>query len=308
MTRYILKRLVAGLVTIWVLITLTFVLMHAIPGGPFSPAEEKKVPPEVLAKVAASYGLDRPVIEQYFTYLGKIARGDFGISFKRDDTSVNAIIERGFPVSARVGAWAIGVALLFGIALGITSAVKRGKWPDMLSMIFATVGISIPVFVISVLLLYLFAVYLKWLPTFGLTSWRHYILPVACLAFGPIAYIARQTRSSMLEALQQDYIRTARAKGVSEFKVITKHALKNALTPVVTYLGPLIASLLTGSFVVERLFAIPGIGRDYVTSIGDRDYAVILGMTAFFGIFVVVCNLLVDIVYAIIDPRVKINE
>ena len=194
------------------------------------------------------------------------------------------------------------------MVLGITSAIHRNSWADWGSMVFATVGISVPVFVIAVLLLYLFSVWLKWLPTFGLTSWKHYILPVACLSFNPIAYIARQTRSSMLEVMEQDYIRTARAKGVPELWVVLRHALKNAIMPVVTYLGPLIAGLLTGSFVVERLYAIPGIGRDFVTSISDRDYTMIMGITIFFGIFVIICNLIVDIAYAIIDPRVKITD
>ena len=175
-------------------------------------------------------------------------------------------------------------------------------------MAFATIGISIPVFVISVLLMYLFANVLQWLPSYGLTSWRHYILPVACLSFNPIAYIARQTRSSMLDALEQDYVRTARAKGVSELLVVTKHALKNALTPVITYLGPLVAGLLTGSFVVERLFSVPGIGRYFVQSVSDRDYTMIMGIVIFFGIFVVICNLVSDILLAIVDPRVKLSE
>ena len=178
----------------------------------------------------------------------------------------------------------------------------------MFSMVFATIGISVPVFVISVLLMYLFSGVLGWLPTYGLTSWKHYILPVACLAFNPIAYIARQTRSSMLEALEQDYVRTARAKGVSELAVVAKHALKNAVTPVVTYLGPLIAGLLTGSFVVERLFSVPGVGRYFVQSISDRDYTMIMGIVIFFGVFVIICNLISDILLAIIDPRVKLSK
>jgi oligopeptide transport system permease protein len=240
--------------------------------------------------------------------MGNLLHGDLGVSFQELDVSVNEIVARGFPVSARVGFVATLVALLLGIPLGIISALRRGKWPDRASMIFATVGISIPSFVLTVLLLYLFAVVLKWLPTFGLTTWKHYLLPVTGLAVAPIAYIARLMRSSMLEVMRQDYIRTARAKGLSELMVVLKHALRNAIIPVVTYLGPLIATLLTGSFVVERIFSIPGIGRDYVSSIGDRDYAVILGVTIFFGALVVIMNILVDIMYAVIDPRVKIDE
>lgn len=308
MGRYIVKRIVAGFITMFVLTTVTFFLMHAIPGGPFSPAEERKVPKQVLEKIEEKYGLNDPIPVQYVNYLKNLAQGDFGLSFKQRDVTVNEIIEQGFPVSAKVGSIAIVVALLVGIPLGITSAIKRGKWADWLAMIIATVGISIPSFVLSVLMLFLFAVVLKVLPTFGLTSWQHYILPVAGLSFGPIAYIARLMRSSMLEVMRYDYIRTARAKGVHELKVICKHALKNAIIPIVTYLGPLVAILLTGSFVIERIFSIPGIGRDFVTGISDRDYSVILGMTVFFGAFIVVANIIVDVLYAVIDRRVKMDE
>ncbi len=308
MLRYILKRLMAGILTIWVIITITFVLMHAVPGNPFQMKEENKTPPEVMARLEQKYGLDKPLWQQYLRYLSDILHGDFGISFKKADTSVNEIIDRGFPASAKVGVIAVVVSVIMGLALGIVSAIKRGKWMDWLSMIFATIGISIPAFVISVLMLYIFCYYWKVLPSFGLTSWKHFILPVACLAFSPTAYIARLTRSSMLEVMRADYIRTARAKGISEKMVILRHALRNAILPVVTYLGPLVASMLTGSFVVERLFSIPGIGREYVDGISSRDYSVILGMTAFFGIFVIVANLVVDILYGVIDPRVKLND
>ena len=266
------------------------------------------VPPELLARVAAKYGLDRPVGEQYIEYWKNLLRGDFGISYKKLDTTVNETIAYGFPISMRVGLVAVILSLVVGIPLGVIAAIRRAKLWDLSAMAFATIGISVPVFVISILLMYLFAGVLKWLPAFGLASWRHYILPVACLTFTPIAYIARQTRSSMLEALEQDYVRTARAKGLRESAVVLKHALKNAIMPVVMYLGPLVAELLTGSFVVEKLFSVPGIGRYFVQSINDRDYTMVLGITIFFGIFVIVCNLIADIVYALIDPRVKISE
>ena len=308
MLQYILKRLLAGVLTIVVLITVAFFMMHAMPGGPFSPDEQKNVPPEILERLAASYGLDKPVFQQYIEYWKGLFRGDLGISFKKTDTTVNSIIATHFPVSARVGAIAVVISLLIGIPLGLVSAIHRGKAADFATMAFATIGISVPVFVISVILLWLFAQKLQWLPSFGLTSWQHYILPVACLSFNPIAYIARQTRSSMLEALEQDYIRTARAKGVKELWVVGKHALKNALTPVITYLGPLVAGLLTGSFVVERLFSVPGVGRYFVQSVSDRDYTMIMGIVIFFGIFVVICNLISDILLAIVDPRVKLNS
>lgn len=308
MLKYIFKRLTAGVLTIIVLITVAFFMMHAMPGSPFTQSEQRDIPPEVLERMIASYGLDRPVFEQYLSYWNSLLHGDLGLSYKQANTSVNDIIETHFPVSARVGAVAVIVSLLIGIPLGLLAAVYRGRAIDMASMAFATIGISIPVFVISVLLMYLFANVLQWLPSYGLTSWRHYILPVACLSFNPIAYIARQTRSSMLDALEQDYVRTARAKGVSELLVVTKHALKNALTPVITYLGPLVAGLLTGSFVVERLFSVPGIGRYFVQSVSDRDYTMIMGIVIFFGIFVVICNLVSDILLAIVDPRVKLSE
>lgn len=308
MIKYILKRLLAGVLTIVVLITVAFFLMHMMPGSPFSIEEQKKLTPEGLARLNAKYGLDKPVWEQYITYWEGLLRGDFGTSFKKPDTSANEIIFGHFPTSAKVGGVAVLVSLLIGIPLGIAAALHRGKLVDGFCMVFSTVGISAPVFVISVVLMYLFCGVLPIFPNFGLNGWQSYVLPVACLSFSPIAYIARQTRSSMLDAMGQDYIRTARAKGVREFKVVAKHALKNALTPVITYLGTLIASLLTGSFVVERMFSISGIGRYFVQSISDRDYTMIMGITIFFGVFVVVCNLAADIMLAVIDPRVKLTN
>jgi len=308
MVKYILKRLLAGVLTIIVLITIAFFLMHAMPGSPFSQEEQKKLTPEGLARLNAKYGLDKPVWEQYLTYWEGLLKFDFGTSFKKPDTSVNEIIFGHFPTSAKVGGIAVVVSLLIGIPLGICAALNRGRLIDGACMVFATVGISAPVFVISVLLMYLFCGVFPIFPNFGLNGWKNYVLPVACLSFNPIAYIVRQIRSSMLEAMEQDYVRTARAKGVSEFFVVVKHALKNAIMPVVTYLGPLVAGLLTGSFVVERLFSISGIGRYFVQSISDRDYTMIMGITIFFGVFVVVCNLVVDVLLAIIDPRVKLTN
>ncbi|MBQ3303350.1 MAG: ABC transporter permease [Clostridia bacterium] len=308
MLKYVIKRLLAGVLTMVVLITVAFFMMHAMPGGPFSPSEEKNVPPEVLERIAASYGLDQPVWQQYLTYWKNLLNGDLGVSFKTVGT-VREKIAGHFPYSAQVGGLAVMFSLLIGIPMGLIAALYRGKAADMATLALATVGISVPVFVLSLLLSYLFSVKLKWLPTYGLDSWACYILPVVCLSMNPIAYIARQTRSSMLEALEQDYIRTARAKGVSELMVVAKHALKNALTPIITYLGPLVAGLLTGSFVVESRFAIPGLGYYFVRSISDRDYTMIMGIVIFFGLFVVICNLVSDILLAIVDPRVKLaNE
>ena len=307
MGKYIFKRIISGIVTIVILITCCFFLMHAIPGSPFSKGEQG-VPAAVMERLNEKYGLDQPLHIQYLRYMGNILQGDFGSSYKNTSVHVNDLIARGFPISGRVGILAVIVSVVVGIGLGILSAIKRGSLFDGIAMVLATIGVCVPLFVLSVLLLYLFAGVLGWLPTYGLSTWRHYILPVTCLSFSPIAYIARMTRSSMLEVLQQDYIRTARAKGVSEFMVICKHGLRNAILPVVTYLGTLIANLLTGSFVIERLFAIPGLGKYFVDSITARDYNIIMGVTIFLGIFVVICNLIVDIVYGLIDPRVKMDD
>lgn len=307
MGKYIFKRILSGFLTVIVLITCCFFLMHAIPGSPFSKGE-RTVPEAVMQRLNEKSGLDKPLHEQYFKYMENIAHGDFGISYKNSSVQVNDLITRGFPISAKIGILAVVFSVLVGITLGIISAIKRGSLFDGIAMVIATVGVCVPLFVISVLLLYLFAGVLKWLPTYGLSTWKHYILPVTCLSFSPIAYIARMTRSSMLEVMQQDYIRTARAKGVCEFLVICKHGLRNAVLPVVTYLGTLIANLLTGSFIVERLFAIPGLGKYFVDSITARDYNIIMGVTIFLGIFVVICNLVVDVAYCIIDPRVKLDD
>ena len=308
MLKYILKRLGAGLVSVFVLVTITFFLMHAIPGGPFSPAEERNVPEEVLVQSADTYGLNDPVPVQYVKYLGNLLKGDMGVSFKRQDTTVNELIANGFPVSAKVGAWGVALALAAGIPLGIVAAVKRGKLPDGASMVFATIGVSVPSFVVCVLMMYLFCEKWKLFPSYGLTSWRHYVLPVFCMAFSQIAYITRLMRSSMLETMRQDYIRTERSKGVPEFQVVGKYALKNSILPVVTYVGPMVAALLTGTFIIEKLFSIPGLGRYFVSAISDRDYSVTLGLTIFVGTMIVICNLIVDILYAVIDPRVKITK
>ena len=308
MLKYILKRLGAGLVSVFVLVTITFFLMHAIPGGPFSPADERNVPEKVLEQIADKYGLNDPLPVQYVKYLGNLLKGDMGVSFKRQDTTVNELIANGFPVSAKVGAWGVALALAAGIPLGIVAAVKRGKLPDGASMVFATIGVSVPSFVVCVLMMYLFCEKWKLFPSYGLTSWRHYVLPVFCMAFSQIAYITRLMRSSMLETMRQDYIRTERSKGVPEFQVVGKYALKNSILPVVTYVGPMVAALLTGTFIIEKLFSIPGLGRYFVSAISDRDYSVTLGLTIFVGTMIVICNLIVDILYAVIDPRVKITK
>ena len=308
MTRYIAKRLGVGVISLFILVTVTFFLLHAIPGGPFSPEDNRNVPPKILEKISEQYGLNDPVPEQYARYLSNLLHGDFGTSFKKQDTTVNELISQGFPVSARVGAWGILISLAAGILLGIIAAVKRGKIPDMIAMVIATIGVSVPSFVICVLMMYVFCEKLKILPSYGLTSWKHYILPVFCMAFSQIAYITRLMRSSMLETMRQDYIRTERAKGTPEYLVISRYAMKNSLLPIITYVGPMVAALLTGTFIIEKLFSVPGLGRYFVTAIGDRDYSVTLGLTIFVGSLIILCNLIVDILYAVIDPRIKIDK
>ena len=308
MVKYIFKRIGAGIVSLFVLITITFFLLHIIPGGPFSPAENRNVPPKILEKITEQYGLNDPIPEQYVRYLKNLAQGNLGTSFKKQDTTVNELIAQGFPVSAKVGFWGVLISLAIGVPLGVVAAVKRGKWPDGAAMVFATIGVSVPSFVICVLMMYFFCEKWKIFPSYGLTSWKHYILPVFCMAFSQIAYITRLMRSSMLETMRQDYIRTERAKGVPEFTVIGKYAMKNSLLPIITYVGPMVAALLTGTFIIEKMFSVPGLGRYFVTAISDRDYSVTLGLTLFVGALIIVVNIIVDIMYALIDPRVKIDK
>ncbi len=309
MVRYILKRLLAGVISMVVLITVVFFMMHAIPGDPFAPAEQKKVPPEILERIRSTYGLDKPVLEQYFDYWKALLHGDLGVSVKgTEGISVNQKISEHFPISMLVGLIAVGLSLLIGIPLGVMAAIRRKKAADFATMAVASVGISIPSFVLALLLMLLAGEVLQIPIAEFKLDFIHLLLPVLCLSFNPIAYIARQTRSSMLEALENDYVRTARAKGVSELAVVCKHALKNALTPVVTYLGPLVAGLLTGSFVVERVFNIGGIGYYFVQTVSDRDYNMIMGIVIFYGAFVIICNLVSDILLAFIDPRVRYDK
>jgi oligopeptide transport system permease protein len=305
---YLLKRLIAAFVSMFVLATVTFFLMHAVPGNPFSPAEQRDIPPRVMESLRSKYGLDQPLWRQYLDYVNDLFHGNLGYSFKKFNYTVNELIASGFPVSARVGFWAIALALALGVPLGVIAAVKRGGWLDWFSMILATVGVSMPAFVTAVLMMYVFSMKLKLLPVFGYGTGAHMVMPVTCLALLPAAYVTRLMRSSMLEALRQDYMKAARARGASEFSVIAKHGVRNSVIPVVTYIGPLVAVILTGNFVVERLFMIPGIGRYFVTAVAERDYSVILGVTVFYGIFMLICTLIADLVHALIDPRVKLTK
>lgn len=303
---YIVRRLAISMVTIWMIITITFALMHAIPGGPFT--REKALPPAVLKNIEERYHLNDPLWKQYVDYLQNLARGDLGPSFKYQGVTVNKIIAESFPISAQLGLAALSIMIFVGLPAGIISALRQTKWQDHLAMFLATIGVAVPNFVIATLLIYIVGVKLGWLPTARWLSWQSVIMPSIALAGYYTAYVARLTRSSVLEVLQQDYIRTARAKGLPERVVVYKHALKNALIPIVTYLGPISAGILTGSFVIEKIFAIPGLGEHFVASIWNRDYTVILGVTVFYATLLVVINLVVDILYSFIDPRIRLDK
>lgn len=303
MIKYFAKRLGMMVVALFMIMLLTFVIMHSIPGGPFT--SDRAVSEEVEAALNEKYNLDAPLSEQFFDYLKGVLHGDFGPSYKYTGKTVNDFINNGFPVSGKLGLITIIFVLIAAIPMGILAAVKNGKWQDMLLMTVATVGVTIPSFVIASLLIYVFSFRLNILPTYGLDSWKGYILPVIAMGGYSVSYMARLMRSSLLEVMGQDYIRTARAKGLSETKVILKHAMRNALIPVITVLGPTIASLMTGSFVIEKIFAIPGLGGYFVNSVSQRDYTTIMGVTIFYATFLMVMIFIVDIFYCLIDPRIK---
>ncbi|MBE6059699.1 MAG: ABC transporter permease [Clostridium sulfidigenes] len=306
MIKYILKRLGISVVTIFIVITATFFLMRLMPGGPFD--GEKPLPPEIKASLEAKYGLDKSLGEQYSMYLKDLLKGDLGPSMRYKGREVQEIIGYSFPASAKLGGVAVAISLIFGILLGIIAALKYNKWPDSVCMVLATLGVTLPSFVIATLLMYVFGVKLSLVPITGLDNLKSYILPSIALAGYSIAFISRLTRSKLLEVLKSDYIRTAKAKGVNGRRIMFKHALRNTLIPIVTYVGPLIAGILTGSFVVEKIFAIPGLGREFVTTITNRDYTTILGVTIFYSTLLILCNLIVDIMYVIIDPRIKLEN
>ncbi|WP_368490441.1 ABC transporter permease [Clostridium sp. BJN0013] len=307
MLKYVLKRLVYSVITIWFVLSITFLLMHSIPGGPFD--DEKKLPPQIKANLEQKFGLDKPLGKQYTTYLDNVVlHGDMGPSMRYEGKSVNEVISQSFPVSAKVGLLAVAFALILGIFMGTIAALHQGKWQDSLSMFVSTLGVTVPNFVMATFFIYFFAVKLGWFPAVGLDTPRSYILPSVALGAYSMSFIARLSRSSLLEVIRQDYIRVAKAKGLSEIKIIYKHALRNSLIPIVTYIGPLFAGILTGSFVVENLFGIPGLGREFVQSIYNRDYTTILGVTIFYSAFLIMCNLIVDILYVIIDPRIKLQS
>ena len=303
---YILKRISTTILTLFLVVTLTFFLMRLMPGGPFD--GEKNIPPKIKARLEQKFGLDKPLYEQYFSYVKDLTKGDLGPSMKREGRSVNWIIGYSFPTSAKLGLVAVTLSLFVGIFLGIIAALNFNKWPDSVCMVLSTLGVTIPSFVIGVFLMYIFGVKLKLFPIVGLKTWQSYVLPSLALSGYSIAFIARLTRSKLVEVMKSDFIRTARAKGLSKSRIILKHALRNTLIPIVTYLGPLVAGILTGSFVIESIFAIPGLGSEFVTTITNRDYTVILGVTIFYSAFLMISNLIVDILYVVIDPRIKLDN
>lgn len=306
MLRFVLKRVVATLMALFVIVSITFLIMHTIPGGPFD--SEKKVPQAVMDNLNEKYHLNDPLPKQFVDYWKNLLQGDFGPSFRYENQTVNDIISDGFPVSLTLGAVAVCIALFFGLILGIIAALKQNKWQDYTAMIIATIGISVPSFVMGPLLMYVLGVKLKLLPVAMWGSWEQVVMPALALSLLPMATIARFTRASMLDVLNQDYIKTAKSKGLSKAVIVYRHAIRNALMPVVTYLGPMIAGVTTGSFVVEQIFAIPGLGKWFVLSITNRDYTVILGVTVFYSMLLLLMNLIVDIMYAVIDPRIKLAD
>ncbi|MDL2206040.1 ABC transporter permease [Eubacteriales bacterium OttesenSCG-928-N13] len=302
MAKFIVRRLLSAILTLFVVATLTFFLMNMIPGGPFN---TERATQKQIAALEKKYDLDKPLFEQYLTYMGKLVRFDLGDSFKRLGYPVNKIIGEKFPVSAQLGVVAILLSVIIGIPAGTYAAFKRNKPIDRVLMFVTTLGMAVPNFVMATLMLVLFGVTLGWLPTLGLSSWKHFIMPAVALSLNPMCYIARLMRSSMLDVLGQDYIKTARAKGLPERKVLFKHALKNSIVPIISYLGPLTAGILTGGFVVEKIFTIPGMGKFFVESISNQDYPLVMGVTVFYAALLILMNLIVDLVYGVVDPRIK---
>lgn len=305
MRSYYFKKILSSIVTLFIVITIVFFMLRAIPGGPFT--REKPLPVATRERLEEAYGLDLPLHEQYFVYIGNLLKGDLGPSFRKPQYSVNELLAAGIPQTAKVGGLAVIFIVIVGIPIGVISALKSNTMIDYTVMLGATVGITVPSFVIGSIFI-IIAQYIEWIPVGGLDKFPvSFIGPVVALSGYSLSFVARLTRSSMLEVLRQDYIRTARANGISEFKVIFKHALKNGLIPVVTYVGPMIAALMTGSFVVEQVFNINGIGRYFTQSVGDRDYTLVIGVTIFYAAFYIIMVFLVDILYSVIDPRIQLD-
>ncbi len=303
MTAYLIQRILWIVPVLLAVVVITFALMHLVPGGPWDRA--KRLPPQALENIDREYELDRPVWEQFGRYIFGLAQGDLGVSFRSRNRPVSDVLVSGIRVSATLGVLALAVSVTVGVGLGVASALRRNSVVDYAAVAFATVGASVPSFILGMLLLVLFSAQLHWLPSGGWGSPQQAVMPILALSALPAAYIARITRASMLDVLQQDYVRTARAKGLREQVVALRHMLRNALIPVLTVIGPVAAMLVTGSFIVEHLFAIPGVGRTFVTSISGRDYGVIMGVTLFYAFVVVSANLIVDVLYAVVDPRIR---
>jgi oligopeptide transport system permease protein len=304
MHRYIIKRVLLAILTVFIIAAITFFAMNAIPGGPF--ASEKAPSPEVQKALEERYNLDKPVGEQFIIYLKNFLQGDLGVSLKTG-RSISTVIGESFPISARLGGMAALIATVIGLILGSIAALKRNSFIDRIIVFVTTLFTAVPSFVLATMLLYIFCMALNWVPVYDANK-THYVLPVIALSLYPMAYITRLTKTSMLDALGQDYVRTANAKGVAMWKVIFKHALRNAVIPVITYVGPMLAYILTGSLVVENIFNIGGLGSKFVSSITNRDYTMIMGTTIFLSVIMVTMNLITDIVYSIVDPRIKLED
>jgi len=305
MLRFVLRRLLEMIPVLWIIVTATFFMIRFVPGGPFT--AEKAVTPEVLRNLEAHYGLDRPLHRQYFDYLGNLVRGDLGPSFKYANRTVNEIIADKLPTSLELGLLSLAIALTFGLTLGVLAAVRRNTWLDYLCSSVAMTGISVPTFVLGPLLVLFFAIHLGWFNASGWYVAGDRVLPAATLGCVYAAYVARLTRGGMLEILGQDFIRTARAKGATEARVIFRHALRGGLLPVVSFLGPAVAGILTGSFVIETIFQIPGLGREFVNSAFNRDYTLVMGTVILYAALIVTLNLVVDVVQVWLNPKLKFD-
>lgn len=305
MATYLLRRMLWMIPVLLGVSLLTFLLMHVVPGGPWD--REKTLPPAVIQNLNQKYGLDDPLWKQYERFLVNALRGDLGVAYTYQDRSVSSIILEGLPKTAMLGGLAFAGAILFGLALGMLAAIRQNSWPDYVSVGFATIFAAVPGFVLAFLLILVFAVKLHWVPTTGWGTPKQMILPVVALAAVPAAYIARVTRASMLDVVRQDYVRTARAKGLADRAVYLRHVLKNAMIPVLTIAGPEAAFLITGSFIVEQVFAIPGVGRLFVQGVFQRDYGLIMGAVLFYAAVIAVINLAVDLLYAMADPRIRLS-
>jgi oligopeptide transport system permease protein len=303
MAPFLLKRIFHGVVVLWVVATLTFVLLRLTPGGPFD--RERKLPPQVVANLEAKYHLDESFLKQYFRYLTNIVQGDFGPSYKYLDRGVNEIIRDTLPTSALLGALAIAFALAASLPIGLFAAYYRGSWIDRWLMIGASIGISVPHFILGAVLIWALALQLNWFHAGRWDAFSSAVLPTVTLGAAPAAYLSALLRSSLIESLREDFIRTARAKGINEAGVLFKHALSQSLIPMLTVMGPLTATLLTGSFVVEYVFAIPGMGRFFITAVTDRDYPLIMGVTLIYTALLVSANFVVDLLYGFVDPRIR---